>query len=919
MSDNEPGQAPSVSQPGTWRPGPAGPWPLLQEAQACLDPDVEALRLRTDAPDGCQWLTEILGGIRQQDSPAARLACQAAAMAAQFAREPAAPPPGDRLEVLLQAWAVLAEHAPPMVSELATQAIVASDLARAAASRCETPVEPRRAGKYDLLQVIGRGASGTVHEARHRDNGKPGAVKLLRIDVWDPAQVERFREEARIIARLQHPSIVGLLDSGVEEIGGVAVPFLVSELVRGRCFSDATAGWPLVALLRTFAAVCSAVVHAHERGILHRDLKSHNVLVDDCGQPHLLDFGIAKMVEGQDPRRTHSGLLLGTPTAMSPEQAAGAPVDECSEVWSLGALLFEGLTGVPPHDLTGLAGASVLRRIAEQEPRKLAALRPDLPRDAIAVVGKALASDRRERYPKVQLLLDDVHRLAAGDPVVARPPSAWRMLRQLARRHRGLATTLVAILITLVGGGTTVAVFWWRADAARIESLLAMERTLGFAGRLVEMATPSDDLRRLLEDAISPIAGQNLWTADIARLRVESRLREYLGDLEHRSGNGPAARRERCRVRDIEMGLLQRGAGNRADFARALVKLGDLDRTERPEDAQAAFAQAHSLLLAAAAQPEASTELIDDLGWSYERMAVEAVRLQRWADARRLLLERLASARVLLLRHPDGLRHYGLASGLSTMLDLVEMDPTRELDPGAVRALLEEACGEIGLAIATDPERNAFLSLGVLLHCRAVFSALAADDLLAAATRVAQLGRWLDTLMAAGTPPAPAVLSVMRAHDSLGRHFADRGDQAQANHHFEGAIALAETGEEVARRGGASPAVLAAFRRAAWLAALHSGNQVSIDRQAARILEVVDNLQAAPESADALIALGRWSLPRAPQQARELLATARRVLRAAPADDPGIAALVTSLEAAEEACSSAGDRAEGRPVDRIRR
>lgn len=897
-----------MSQPlddATPMPAAEGPWQLLRDAGACLHPAVAALQARVDAEDGSTWLAAAVAG-SGDGSTSARLVADALLGAKRG--EGSAPDTGagpDR-ELLPQIWSILAESAPAPAAELAAAALATLDRTRAA-PRVAAKDEPRCVGKYELLRPIGVGASGTVHEGRHRDNGLHAAVKLLRLDAWDPIQVERFREEARIIARLEHPSIVRVLDSGVEEIGGFAVPYLVSELVRGRRFAQATTGWPLTALLRSFAGVCDAVAHAHERGVLHRDLKSSNVLVDDAGIPHLLDFGIARMVEERGTCSTQTGLLLGTPTAMSPEQAAGTAVDACSEVWSLGALLFESLSGVPPHDLEGLSGIAALRRVAEGEPRRLEALRPDLPRDVFAVLGKALATNRHERYASVQLLLDDVHRLAAGDPVSARPPTVWRVLAHLARRHRLLAVSVTIVLATVVVGIATISASWLRAEQARVESVAAMERTLGFAGRLVEMATPSAELRRLLEDSLAPVANQDVPSSDDSRLRVEARLREYLGDLERRSGKDAEARRQRQRCLELEQSLLERGSGNRSDLARAFIKLADLDRVSDPDAAGARFVAAHELLAAIAAEPNATLQQIDDLGWSQERLAVEAIRRKDWADAERLLTERIALARRLLAQQPDGLRHYALASGLLTRVDsLNESAPVADSDP-RLPDLYREACEHCRAAIALDPERMAFLERGVAAHIWRATHLLARGQAGEAIVTADSTRPWLRALrLIDPANPQPNALELRRC-DVTAVSLTRIGEHHRAAEQYSSMYAaLPEAPMQAAWR--AEPdGRRARIQRDAWLSAWRTGDEALMCQVATGLLDSLPDQAQDASTTIALATLAQWHGPRDAARALQLLEAARLSLAGLADKAPDRADAVSAVTAATQALAPVGE------------
>jgi hypothetical protein len=877
-----------------------GPWQLLRDAGASLHPAVVELQAKLAAAAGSAWLATEVGNGPRDGTMLSDLVADAMRAAAAFDGNDTALGSAMHIDVLAQIWDLVAQHAAGPAADIAGAALLAFEQLRTPARPMAAQSAPRRVGKYVLLRPIGIGASGAVHEGRHCDNGLLAAVKLLRLDACDPVHVERFREEARIIARLEHPSIVRVLDSGVEEIGGFAVPYLVSELVRGRRFTLATAGWSLPAVLRAFAAVCDAVAHAHERGILHRDLKSSNVLVDDAGLPHLLDFGIARMVEDRTVEATRTGLLLGTPTAMSPEQAAGSPVDARSEVWSLGAMLFESLTGVPPHDLAGLSGVATLRRIAEDAPRRLDELRPDLPRDVIAVVGKALANDRHERYASVQLLLEDVHRLAAGDPVAARPPTAWRMLGHLARRHRLLTASAAVMLATMVGGGAAVTNSWLQAEQARVEGVAAMERTLGFAGRLVEMTTPSAELRRLLEDSLTPLAEQDLGSAPEARLRVAARLREHLGDLECRSGNEVAARDQRQRALLLEQALRARGVDNRGDLARALVKLADLDRPADPDGAQVAYIAAHELLAAVAAAPDAALHQLDDLGWSHERLAQAAIRRHDWRAADFHLAERIALARRLLARQPDGLRHFGLACGLIAQVHALNGRAQAANTDARIPTLIHEACEHFRSAIATDPGRVTFLAAAVGAHHWWADIQLADNQAAAALAMVVYLQPWLRSLLATAPDNEVYVAAELRrlllateCHSRIGEH-------SEATKQGRALLAALRQPRTQAVWLAQPPVWRAMAERTVWLAGSRAADEPLLAEAGARMRAALEHLPRDAASVEALATFAQWSASADRLQAEQLLATAQEWGRRLPDDDPATVAAQAAVATAAQ-------------------
>jgi serine/threonine-protein kinase len=307
----------------------------------------------------------------------------------------------------------------------------------------------RDALRYELLEELGRGGMAVVWRARDRKLGRDVALKLLRDDVRvEEENLERFRREAEAAAALSHPNIVTLLDAG-EEAGR---RYLAMEWVRGeplsRLLDSGRPEFRLVASLLERAA--RGVHHAHERGIVHRDLKPANVLVAADGTPKIADFGIAQLA-GRGTAITQSGVLLGTPVYMAPEQAEGraADVSPRTDVYALGAILYEALAGRPPHD--GDTTMEILRAIAQDDPVPPRLLRPGVPAELEIIALKALDKEPARRYATAADFADDLDRWLHGRTIVARRPSFLSRLLRRVRRHRA-SVTLGALVVAVAAG-----------------------------------------------------------------------------------------------------------------------------------------------------------------------------------------------------------------------------------------------------------------------------------------------------------------------------------------------------------------------------------------------------------------------------------------------------------------------------------
>ncbi len=289
----------------------------------------------------------------------------------------------------------------------------------------------KKIGPYLLADPIGEGGTGTVFRARQEQPLRRWvALKVIKPGMDMRQVVARFERERESLARMNHPNIAGVLDAGATPGGR---PYFVMELVDGKPITDfcREGGLDLLARLKLFQTVCMAVQHAHSKGIIHRDLKPGNVLVtrvDRAATPKVIDFGIAKALSGEenlDPRMTmlDQTQLLGTPLYMSPEQAAGRhdKLDVRTDVYSLGAILYEMLTDAAPFDAEGWKSLTMTRiqqiLLEEDPPRpSLRALRR-LPRNLDSIVMKAMEKSADRRYESAEALAADVGRFLADEPI----------------------------------------------------------------------------------------------------------------------------------------------------------------------------------------------------------------------------------------------------------------------------------------------------------------------------------------------------------------------------------------------------------------------------------------------------------------------------------------------------------------------
>lgn len=310
----------------------------------------------------------------------------------------------------------------------------------------EAPPEvPKSLGPYDILRPVGRGGMGVVYAARDARLGRDVAIKILK-GRFDLEELQRFYREERALAKLEHPAIVRLYDVGQDQ----GQPYFVMELVDGHTLLDAMLQRNLkrkdaIDLLRQAA---EALDYAHRAGVVHRDLKPNNILVTPAGQVKLMDFGLARLSEGQDQQGlTMSGIALGTPAYMSPEQARGAwkEIDARTDIWGLGATLYELLTGCLPF--SGPNVAETLRKVISAQPIPPRVLDPSIPPDLDAICLKALEKDPKRRYATAGEFADDLARSLTGDRTRARPIGTARRVFLFLRRHPLLAGALLGVFL----------------------------------------------------------------------------------------------------------------------------------------------------------------------------------------------------------------------------------------------------------------------------------------------------------------------------------------------------------------------------------------------------------------------------------------------------------------------------------------
>lgn len=473
-------------------------------------------------------------------------------------------PHADRLEELIARISagetIDVESIPPYLRDddkvrrlLALARVAQSFDHRFAQSDVESPATPGQLGPWRLLRMLGSGGMGEVWLGQRTDDVVEQRVAIKRVRVQSQDFRDRLRSERRILARLEHPNIARFIDAGIDESGS---PWLVLEYVEGEPITDWCAHQTLSlrARLQLFAKVCNAVQHAHRHLIVHRDLKPANVLVNADGEPKLLDFGIAKLLDGSEEGNTVGAL---TPSYAAPEQLRGEPVSTATDVYALGLLLFRLLAGTLPPTRQGSNATIMLARIDDEETQRpsvsaATAATPlpysahELRGDLDAIVAQAIRARPEARYGSVAQLASDIERYLQARPVLARAPTRRYRIARFVQRNQ-LAVMLGCLAVVALIAGTVVSM--QQARRAEREAYTA-QRELARAEQISDflgsMYREQDPLTRGGEQSVTP---QRVLADAVVRVgrelsgddRSAARLLHVLGEAQLDLGELPAA------------------------------------------------------------------------------------------------------------------------------------------------------------------------------------------------------------------------------------------------------------------------------------------------------------------------------------------------------------------------------------------
>ena len=525
----------------------------------------------------------------------------------------------------------------------------------------------RRLGQYELLEEIDHGGMGVVFAARQLGLDRIVAIKMLRAgDFAGPHELARFRTEAEAAARLQHPNIVQIFEVGQHD----GRPFLSLEFVDGGSLDKKLAGKPLPArdaagLLETLAR---AMHYAHERGVVHRDLKPSNVLLQKNSEgPKISDFGLAKRLTAAVSGHTQAGAILGTPSYMAPEQAGGRTeqVGPAADVYALGAILYEALTGRPPFQAATLL--DTLEQVRTQEPVPPTRLQSKLPRDLETICLKCLEKDPRRRYASADALADDLRRFLADEPILARAVGPVERTWRWCHRKPLVAGLVAALVLVFLGGFAGVFWQWRRAEGQTLltqrqrdavaaqQGIAQHERDTAIHEQ--ERAEANFQKARSVVDKLTSV-GEGLvgqpGMEKTGRAVLEEALRFYEGFLQEKSAD-PAVRLETARA-CVRVGTIRRSLGQFEDAEHAMRQGAD-----------------HYARLAAEfpAEPLYRTEQSDCV----RRLASIYVLRGEIEKAREAFYQAIAIQEQLLAESPDNLDFKAnLANTLANLATVMDLD-----------------------------------------------------------------------------------------------------------------------------------------------------------------------------------------------------------------------------------------------------
>ena len=354
-----------------------------------------------------------------------------------------------------------------------------------AAKKKQVDSLPEQIGDFRIIGLLGEGGMGAVYLADQLHPRRRVALKVIKAKIISEDAIKRFEVEGETLAKLSHPGVAQVFAAGIESDAGGSVPFFAMEYVEdAKTITD----WAdareldLRSRLELFADACDALSHAHQRGVIHRDLKPGNVLVNELGQLKVIDFGVAQVEEEQQAELSQPRQIVGTLQYMPPEQVRGdQDIDTSCDVYAFGVVLYQMLVGELPYTIDTTSISNAITSVIEAPTPSLLKVKPGLGRDLDAIIAKSLAKERGDRYSSAAELGADIRRYLADEPITARDQSTGEAIRRFMRKHRTATSAIVIVCLVIITGLISVSVFAYRAEVARAEEnrqrLVAEEAT----------------------------------------------------------------------------------------------------------------------------------------------------------------------------------------------------------------------------------------------------------------------------------------------------------------------------------------------------------------------------------------------------------------------------------------------------------